>query len=574
MARIKLRRDTAANWTSANPTLDLGEPGYETDTEQMKIGNGVDAWTTLPYFAGGFDGGTIHQALEVAVNGTDTSGALILSGDLYNSTGVAGLLQVGPALNFSDINILASFTANIDDYAQIIVSNKNSGTSSSADIVVNNDSVLGGTIYGDFGINSTTFVGTGGPFDQPDGTYLHAAGGSLAIGTIDPYSTFIATNDTNRIEIANNGEVEFKPSARVTILNTTDSTAHNTGALVIEGGLGVGKTIVADDNLYLGQGAVDVPLTDPVIVVRHSGTNYIQSVLINSNDSGSADFTAYTDSSTETEGFGDFGFTGPTFNDPAYTITPAGSTYLFAQGMDTLTSYGNLVLSTGDYGIEKDIVFSTGGFLAANERMRLDHSAQQLLIDMATSSVNTTTGALVVNGGVGVDQNLNVGGNINKVVITPPATQATLTMGAGITLSHPQSLTFPSGAGSSGNVLTTNGSGTLSWTAQSALNITKLPYRRVYDQNYLAVATDNIITIDPNGGSYTVTLPHDAGQGKVYTIKKIGNPADPAVTIDTNNVFCTIDGSSSYSLTGLSSVTVVLGTDGTNDVYYVIGEST
>jgi len=53
MARIKLRRDTAANWNLADPVLDLGEPGFETDTNKMKIGNGVDEWTALNYFSGG-----------------------------------------------------------------------------------------------------------------------------------------------------------------------------------------------------------------------------------------------------------------------------------------------------------------------------------------------------------------------------------------------------------------------------------------------------------------------------------------------------------------------------------------
>jgi hypothetical protein len=38
--RIQLRRDTAANWTSNNPTLREGEIGIETDTLKMKVGNG------------------------------------------------------------------------------------------------------------------------------------------------------------------------------------------------------------------------------------------------------------------------------------------------------------------------------------------------------------------------------------------------------------------------------------------------------------------------------------------------------------------------------------------------------
>jgi hypothetical protein len=50
---IKVRRDSAANWTSANPTLAAGEIGFESDTNQIKIGNGSLAWTALDYASGG-----------------------------------------------------------------------------------------------------------------------------------------------------------------------------------------------------------------------------------------------------------------------------------------------------------------------------------------------------------------------------------------------------------------------------------------------------------------------------------------------------------------------------------------
>ena len=49
--RIQYRRDTAANWTAANPTLAAGEPGLETDTKKRKIGDGTTAWTALGYQA-------------------------------------------------------------------------------------------------------------------------------------------------------------------------------------------------------------------------------------------------------------------------------------------------------------------------------------------------------------------------------------------------------------------------------------------------------------------------------------------------------------------------------------------
>jgi hypothetical protein len=48
--RIQVRRDTAANWTTNNPTLANGEIGFETNSGRFKIGNGSSAWSALDYF--------------------------------------------------------------------------------------------------------------------------------------------------------------------------------------------------------------------------------------------------------------------------------------------------------------------------------------------------------------------------------------------------------------------------------------------------------------------------------------------------------------------------------------------
>jgi hypothetical protein len=48
----KQRRDTAANWTTQNPTLLAGELGYESDTGYWKVGDGTTAWASLAYIPG------------------------------------------------------------------------------------------------------------------------------------------------------------------------------------------------------------------------------------------------------------------------------------------------------------------------------------------------------------------------------------------------------------------------------------------------------------------------------------------------------------------------------------------
>lgn len=59
MTKIQVRRDTASNWTTNNPTPASGEICYETDTGKLKIGNGSTPYTNLPYIGdGGGSGGT------------------------------------------------------------------------------------------------------------------------------------------------------------------------------------------------------------------------------------------------------------------------------------------------------------------------------------------------------------------------------------------------------------------------------------------------------------------------------------------------------------------------------------
>lgn len=70
--RMQQRRGTASEWTTADPTLAAGEIGYETDTNQFKIGDGSTAWSSLTYFKTyeGLDGSGMATEAEVtaAVN--------------------------------------------------------------------------------------------------------------------------------------------------------------------------------------------------------------------------------------------------------------------------------------------------------------------------------------------------------------------------------------------------------------------------------------------------------------------------------------------------------------------------
>ena len=70
-ALMKQRYDTAANWTTANPTLLAGEIGIESDTKKWKLGTGATAWTSLAYAIGGtypLVNADISATAEIAVS--------------------------------------------------------------------------------------------------------------------------------------------------------------------------------------------------------------------------------------------------------------------------------------------------------------------------------------------------------------------------------------------------------------------------------------------------------------------------------------------------------------------------
>jgi len=86
--QLQLRRDSAANWTSANPTLLEGEIGYELDTGSMKVGDGTSDWATLAYWTGSGASGDMVLSAVQSVTGAKTfdSGKFILAGSTSGTT--------------------------------------------------------------------------------------------------------------------------------------------------------------------------------------------------------------------------------------------------------------------------------------------------------------------------------------------------------------------------------------------------------------------------------------------------------------------------------------------------------
>lgn len=75
-SQIQLRRGTAAFWTDENPVLHQGEPGFESDTGKLKIGDGETFWRELPYFTG----------LELDPGADDATAMALITSHIADST--------------------------------------------------------------------------------------------------------------------------------------------------------------------------------------------------------------------------------------------------------------------------------------------------------------------------------------------------------------------------------------------------------------------------------------------------------------------------------------------------------
>ena len=77
--RFKVRRRTAAEWTTLNEILLDGEWGKETDTGKMKQGDGSTAWNSLDYFSSGTALGPSNAGSNISIDVTNPDVPVISS---------------------------------------------------------------------------------------------------------------------------------------------------------------------------------------------------------------------------------------------------------------------------------------------------------------------------------------------------------------------------------------------------------------------------------------------------------------------------------------------------------------
>ena len=493
----KQRRDTAANWTAADPTLLAGELGYETDTGYWKVGDGSTAWTSLAY-----------------IPGSKLSAYPLVNADIAAAAEIA-------------VSKLANGAAN-----QIL-------TTDGTDVSWTDNPTIAGnvTIEGDLTVNgTTTTIDTEtllvkdkniemGVVDTPSD--VTADGGGITLkGSTDKTITWIDSTDawtfSEHVNIASGKEYRI---AGTKVLDAT-----SLGSAVVSSSL----TSVGTISSGVWQGST--------VATDHGGTGQTTyadgELLIGKTDGTLAKATLTAGSNvTITNGNG------------SISIASTDTTYTAGDGLDLvgtefsadLKANGGLVIESTELAVDLSASSITGTLgVADGGTGQTSYTDGQLLIGNSTgntlskSTLTAGTGISITNGSGSVTIASTVSGGL-------PTTGGTLTgdllmdnqsdvrFGEAtangtnwVAFQGPASIasnitwTLPAtDAAVSGYALVSNGSGTLSWSAAGG-GATGGGTDDVFYENSQTVTTDYTISTNKNAmtagpitidSGITVTVP-------------------------------------------------------------------
>ena len=223
--RMQQRRGTASQWTSANPVLNAGELGWESDTNKFKIGDGTNHWADLDYFidvnstvnpAFGtsivFEGATA-DSYETTLQVTDPTADRTIT--LPDATGTVALT--------SDISVTASSTTTFSNKSISLGSNTVTSTLAQLNTAISDADVA--TLAGAETLTNKTLTSptlTTPNIGVASGTSLTLTGDLTVQGTTTTIdSTTIAVKTAFVFEGATANDFE-------TTLQVTDPTADRT----------------------------------------------------------------------------------------------------------------------------------------------------------------------------------------------------------------------------------------------------------------------------------------------------------------------------------------------------------
>ena len=226
--------------------------------------------------------------------------------------------------------------------------------------------------------------------------------GSNKIST-DASNVSVTTNFVNVAIVSSN--VASVSSTGLSILPATSSTTYTDGALVVAGGVGIAGNVHIQSTKILHVGPDLIGAYSNVLAQFNANVNSYSQILLQNISNGisaSADVVVVADTGSDSANYVDMGINSSNYSDVSYTIGTGLDAYTYSNG-------GNYAIGTQTSG--KGLIFHTGGTLSAQLRAKINDTGLTVNTTTATSSISS--GALVVNGGVGVAGDMWVGGALH-----------------------------------------------------------------------------------------------------------------------------------------------------------------
>ncbi len=315
---IKIRRDSSTNWTAINPVLAIGEPGYETNTKLLKIGDGESQWSALPYSSGSLDetdpifsASPAGSITSTNITNWDTAydwGDHSLAGYLTTYTESDPVFTASAAAGITSTNItnwdtaygwgdhsLAGYLTTYTETDPVFLASPSSNITSTN--ITNWDTAYG---WGDHSLagylttetnnlsSAVTWVNVPNANITESSVTQHQAALSITESQITDLQSYL-TSYTETDTLATVTGRGATTATAISLTNSTASTSTSTGALIVTGGVGIAG------NLNVGG---TVTLSAATNTITTSGNGQLNIRTTDRTDSFSRNILITTGSST------------------------------------------------------------------------------------------------------------------------------------------------------------------------------------------------------------------------------------------------------------------------------------
>jgi hypothetical protein len=338
--------------------------------------------------------GTASAATVAATATYATTAGLAINAQNYSGTALPNVNTIG---NLISLNVAIMNVSTINSTANIYATGNI--TAGIASYVLGNGYYLSGLSVGpaSYGNSNaaaylTTYNGNVLASNvNINGNLALRSGANLVISATGNIISPAGTNANININADGSGDLAIAAATQVWINDPTQATSTQTGAIIVQGGMGIGGNIYSSGNIVTSGNTFGyyatytanvnaanllasndlivgplgtVPSTNLTASFVDNSANYTQINIqnIGNGSSTSADIVATANNGNDSAYFVDLGINANNYTNSSFTITYPNDAYLYVAN-------GNIALGTASTG--KAIVFHTDGTLLANEAGRI-----------------------------------------------------------------------------------------------------------------------------------------------------------------------------------------------------------